>query len=156
MVVYGSPEVDVRVMPKARTRRGRVHQVANWLRDKHPCPMPVDIKFRKASSLAKRDKLFGWAERGGRRGRIVLVESSSITTSILLDTLLHEWAHLQVWGSDRFEAKAGFTSAGRARPRSSFAHDAIWGVAYSALIESFHDCDPPGSITSRDYSEEKF
>ncbi len=142
-------------MPKARTRKGRVYQVANWLRDKHPCPMPVDIRFRKASSLAKGQKLFGWAERDGRRGCIVLVESSRITNSILIDTLIHEWAHLQVWGSDRFEAKSGFTSAGRGRPRSEFAHDAVWGVAYAALIESFHDCDPPGSKTSRNYPEAK-
>ena len=155
MVVDGPIESDVRVMPKARTRRGRVYQVANWLRDKHPCPMPVDIKFRKASSLAKKDKVFGWAEKTGRRGCIVLVETSSSTTSILVDTLLHEWSHLQNWGSDRFEAKAGFTSAGRDHPRSQFAHDAMWGVAYAALIESFHDCDPPGSKTSRDYSETK-
>lgn len=142
-------------MPKARTRRGRVYQVANWLRDKHPCPMPVDIKFRKLSSLPKKEKLFGWAERDGRRGRIVLVESSSTSTPILIDTLLHEWGHLQCMGNERFEAKSGFTSAGRGRPRSEFAHDAVWGVAYAALIESFHDCDPPGSKTSRDYPETK-
>jgi hypothetical protein len=117
--------------------------------------MPVDIKFRKLSSLPKKEKLFGWAERDGRRGRIVIVEFSSTTTAILIDTLLHEWGHLQVWGSDRFEAKSGFTSAGKNRPRSEFAHDAIWGVAYAALIESFHDCDPPGSKTSREYGEYK-
>jgi len=141
-------------MGESRSNRGRCRQVANWLRDRHPAPLPVDLRFLQSANLSKESKkLDGWADRIGPRWMITFVESSRTTRSELLEVLLHEWAHCMVAPPVRWEERAGLTSEGRDRPRADFAHDATWGICYAALIESYHDLDPPGQVVSRSYPD---
>ena len=136
-------------MPRARTRRARVRQVANWLKEKHPVPLRVELRFIRHADLPRGERLFGYAEKiSGQRARITIVDASNWPISILVETLLHEWAHVAVMAPARWEARSGLTSAGRGRPRDRYPHDAQWACAYGALIESFWDLDDAGVTSS--------
>ena len=138
-------------MPRL-SKRDRCRQVANWLRDKHPCAHPVDLRFITYSRASKRDReLLGWEEKAGGRFRITVVESTRSSLDAMLETVLHEWAHCMVAHPVHWEFRAGLTSDGRDRPRALFPHDATWGICYAALVESYHDLDPPGSKVSKAY-----
>ena len=139
-------------MGEVRTGRGRCKQVANWLRDQHPTPFPVEVRFLKRVNLSKENRgLEGWAERIGSRFRITIVQSTRTTKSMMLDILLHEWAHCMVAQPGKWDERSSLTSEGKDRSRADFAHDATWGICYAALIESYHDLDPPGQVVSKDY-----
>lgn len=140
-------------MARARTKRGRCYQIANWLKDNWPTPSPVELRFIKAGSLSPGDRYFGWCEKRGRRIRITIVDSPSWPTAILIDTLAHEWAHAILMQPARWEAKAGLTSDGRKRPAELFPHHAPWGTMYAAITTALHDNDPPGSTQSWEMSE---
>lgn len=139
------------------TQRERVRQVANWLNANHPTPHPVELKIVSPRTLSKElRQTYGWAERLARGGRITLVEHHNASIGSLTDTLLHEWAHLLSFGPYRWETQSGFSPEGRSKPRADFPHDATWGCAYAALIESFHDATPPGSLESKKYPRRYF
>ncbi|MBG95096.1 MAG: hypothetical protein CL793_07575 [Chloroflexi bacterium] len=140
-------------MPKAKTKRGRVYQTANWLQENFPCPMPVELRFVRAATLKPSERCFGWCEKRGRRARITIVFASAWPTGLLIDTLAHEWAHAMLIQPARWEAKAGLTSAGRDRPRELFPHDPAFGVVYAGIHEALHDHDPPGTVESWSYPE---
>ena len=124
---------------KSRTKRGRVRQVANFLYDVGYRPTyPVDIKFVRASRLPKSERVFGWAEKTGRRGAICLVETGSTTTAILIDTYLHELAHHLDggWSTD-----------------TKRVHSYSWARVYAKLITLRFDVEPSGIVRSYDYPE---
>ena len=122
-------------MGRARTKRGRVAQVANYLRSEGFNPgYPVDIRFVRPASLPKKERLFGWAEKSGSRGRIVLVESSSSTIGLLIDTYIHELAH----------HLDGISEKGR-------DHGSRWALQYGKMITLLFDQD--GIVESYDFLE---
>ncbi len=140
-------------MGRARTKRGRIYQVANWLKDQWPAPCPVEIRIVRATSLSSKDRCFGWCEKRGRRIRITIVDASSWPTAILVDTLIHEWCHALLIQPARWEAKAGLTSEGRERPVELFPHHAAWGATFAAITTAFNDHDPCGADVANDYAE---
>jgi len=140
-------------MPCARTRRGRVRQIASWLKSTHPCAAPVELRFVRWENVPRSERIFGWAEKVGARSRITIVDARSWGKAVLIETLLHEWAHCLVAMPARWEGRAGLTSQGRARPRDRFPHDGPWALAYGSLVESFWDNDPPGSTESYRFPE---
>lgn len=140
-------------MPKAKTKRGRCYQVANWLKANWPTPHPVHLRFVKAGSMKPSERCFGWCEKRGRRIFITVADSQSWPTALLVDTIAHEWCHALLVQPARWEAKAGLTSSGRSRPRELFPHDAAFGVVYAAIHEALHDQTPPGTVESWKMSE---
>ena len=124
---------------RARTKRGRVCQIANYLYDVGFRPgYPVDIRFVKPANVPRGEKLFGWAEKSGRRGVICLVEASTSTIGLLIDSYLHELAHHLdgAWGN------------GKRRP-----HGPEWGTIYARLIHECYDTKPGGIVESFAYPD---
>ena len=84
-------------MPKInfqRTKKGRLEQVARWLKEEYPTPHPVLIKFGTRDHRAK-DTDGGGCQRVGRE-IIIDIDTSQLWTAAV-ETLLHEWAHAVIW-----------------------------------------------------------
>ena len=114
-------------MPMAPTRRGRIQQVANWLRDEFPTPYPVTVRVRDLNG-GKWKGGGGWTEGTtdlvGRR--IVVCVDSSLRWVQAIDCLLHEWAHAATLRHSTVECDRA-------------SHDAEWGIRYAAIYTAFHN-----------------
>ena len=127
-------------MPRSRTKRGRVYQVANYLRDgaNFSPGYPVSIRFVKMSKLPKRErKLFGYAEKeDGKPGLIVMVDTRASTTSLLIDTYIHELCHHLdgSWTSDR-------------------PHGPNFGRLYAKVLTNLFDIEPSGIKRSCEFPD---
>jgi len=117
-------------VPMARTRRGRVRQVARWLADEFPTPLPVEIKFVAKCSDGAQGECY-------RRGRRVVIEiRSALTWHFAIECLLHEWAHAMGWTFDHVEER-------------KVPHDAQWGIHFAEVWSAFYDFE--GWKRSREY-----
>lgn len=127
-------------MPMARTRRGRLRQIANWLRDEFPTPYPVDLKFTKVRDRvdAEGESCTGETYRRGRR--VVIELDSRLRWMPAIEVLLHEWAHAMVYRHHHVE-----------RLRDDAPHDEEWAIAYGKVYRAFHDRD--GWRDSRKYPQ---
>ena len=122
-------------MPLARTKRGRVRQVANWLRAEFPTPWPVRISLL---DLGNQERCYHGA--CSRRGRKLAIEVNHRAPKyVMIGTLLHEWAHAMTWPVANLE---------ESKP---IDHDAEWGLAYARIVRAYEDFD--GWKTSRQYPE---
>lgn len=110
------------------TNRLRIQQIAEWLRERFPTPLPVDVIFRKFKGP--------WHEiseaetrRVGRRIEIALDPRSTIY--YLIHALIHEWAHAVDWRHGRIEQ---LQDRGEAP-----LHGETWGVTYAQIYRAFFD-----------------
>jgi hypothetical protein len=76
------------------------------LRQEFPVDLPIKLKRRKLNGL------FGYASRGSNN--YIICIDNKLEPSVAVDTLLHEIAHILVWGA-------------------SVDHGQEWGKAYSRI-----------------------
>lgn len=123
-------------MPMSKTRRGRLKQVENWLRDKFPTPYKTLVRVEAAPQFGK-GHYYGVTWR--RDDGIVLISiSNKLTWTPAQEVLIHEWAHAMTWRPDHIE-----------RLRDHAHHDTEWAIAYGKIYQRFHD--GKGGIESREY-----
>lgn len=119
---------------KARTLAEYEARLVGWLRDRHPTKKHTNVVWlpiipcEDAEDLPKRDRERGDFAQAYDDGDYYVIELSRklvADRATLVDTLLHEWAHLIANGG-RDDWKL--------RP-----HRRAWAVAYGHLYEDFHD-----------------
>jgi hypothetical protein len=120
----------------ARTRRGRLRQVENWLNDKFPPPRPTLVKLFDLKR-GKRDCPDAITFRKGRRIFILIHSKLSGGESVLC--LIEEWAHARTWGLVQSEKVAK-------------DHGPEWGIAHAEIKSAYFDEN--GWKESRDYAED--
>ena len=111
-------------MPRARTKRGRLQQIARWLAEAHPAPYPVTLRFVKLSPPGKAIDTYGDCVLD--QGRFTIRIEPRLRWRTATEVLLHEWAHARAWPHRRLEAHTP-------------DHGSTWGVEYAALYEAFYD-----------------
>ena len=122
-------------MARARTKRGRLRQIENWLADKFPTSRPTTVRV---ADLAPRDsEMIGGSDRVGRN--ICIRIHSKLTLSQSVDVLHEEWAHAMVWPLASMEHKAK-------------QHGEDWGIAYAKIRHEYDDLN--GQADSMDYPED--
>ena len=109
-------------MARARTDRGRLRQVENWLRANHPCDRPVVVRI----STGVRPH----AAETAREGRQYVIrlgrDAFRRWGADLAEVLIHEWAHARVWRTHRENDVENY-------------HDDEWAIAYGKLYREFFD-----------------
>lgn len=137
------------MIARARTRRGRVRQTAQWLRHEFAPAFPVSVKWKVYLPYATKDHdnltkkdietgYHGWIVRGpGRRFFLSLSLRACPTVSEAIETLLHEWAHAVAAKLQEQE-----------RTRISDHDDEFW-LVYGRIYRAFHEND--GWLESRKY-----
>lgn len=106
-----------------RTKRGRLEQVARWLRQEYPTPYPVTLKF------GIRDHRLKDTDGGGcqRVGRVIIIDVDTTQLwTVAVETLLHEWAHAAVWPHAHME---GY----------QVDHGVEWALKFGEIYRRFND-----------------
>lgn len=115
----------------ARTRAGRVQQVANYLRSRWPTPYPVDVVLTQRFAKWRPS----WRERIEgithliKGGRLLIELDATMTWLPMIEALLHEWAH------------ARSTRHWAIEKDRHVEHDEEWGLAYQKIYSDWHDAD---------------
>lgn len=118
-------------MPRARSKRDRVHQVANWLRDAFPIHGYQIIVRVEKISLDGKSRLFGKLVESSSDPKVLILSVDPRDgLGVILDTTLHEWAHAKCWNETTVE------------------HSREWGIAYAELLTAW---DGGGSKESWEY-----
>lgn len=114
-------------MARARKKRDRLHQIANWLRHEYPTPYPVDLRVEKIpkDELDERHPC-GDMWFGNKRFLIRIDPRQGWVSAI--GTLHHEWAHCVVWTFAHIEKN---------RP----VHPDEFWLANGRIDRHFHDED---------------
>lgn len=113
-------------MPIERGNQNRINQVSDWLRDNFPTPYPVTVRTPRV--IAPKRNL-GETYREGRRIIIRICLRKGIPRYVMIETLLHEWAHACSMKHDCLEG-----------PRLSHgAHDDEWALSYGKVYRKFMD-----------------
>lgn len=106
-------------MTAARRRR-----VAAELR--HVCPPPLGWRVIVRGS-AQLDGDCGGTQRYEKSKTYVITVADDLDEGRLLDTLIHEWAHVLSWDQQQeFHPLGG-------------VHDAVWGVWYARIFSAFYN-----------------
>lgn len=102
------------ITPAGRKRLRQIHKylVAHW-----PPPQPTKLLV---SEIAESHDALGMVYEVGKN--LVIRIDSRHGYYAALETLLHEWAHVRVWGSSQ-------------------EHDGPWAGAYTELLVAFEDGD---------------
>mgnify|MGYP003146700809 CR=1 FL=1 len=114
------------------TKRERVLEVARYLEEVFPPPYPVTVKVMKLPLLKQRHRTFAECRFSDRHFTIRI--ESRWPTSILLDSLWHEWAHVR---------SHPFAKLWSDRPE----HSPEWSVSYGSIYS--HMVDGGGLEKSR-------
>ena len=125
-------------MPMSKTRRGRLHQVAHWLKAEFPAPYPVTVQVLRIGP--QRRERAGRDDKGEtvRLGRRIYVRvDSRLKWGEAIDTLLHEWAHAASWTLDAAEQRLPSTHP-----------DEFW-LMYGRIYRAYYEEN--GWRKSRDY-----
>ena len=109
------------------SNRQRVAAVSEWLSKAYPTPYPVTVKLVPGLKDGK-VALLGHSYRRGRKQFIDL--RAGLSWGILIETLVHEWAHAVHVPHERVEARRDL------RP-----HDPLtgWGNTYAAIYSDLFD-----------------
>lgn len=108
-------------MPCAARKKDRVVQVFNWLQSEFPLDgVRLRLTWRQDRWTSEN---FGWVEPAPRRGddNLLLFLNMRGSRSVLIETLLHEYAHCMNWAVDRDRHTAG------------------WGISFARLLTHFWD-----------------
>ena len=122
-------------MPMARTRRGRLRQIENWLCEEFPPPRPTSVQVCDLRRV--KDSGFGYTDRIGNRIQIRI--HSKLTWHIAIYALFEEWAHAMTWP---LAAVEDYTPH----------HGPDFGIAYASILHRYFDDE--GWKDSRDFSED--
>lgn len=106
-------------MPRARSKRLRLHQVHRWLQARFPCPRRTVLRVEK---LPHRE--LGACDRVGKE--LVLRVSPTIGWESAIEILLHEYAHAMTWPLAKHEHRVA-------------DHSDEWGLAYAKLYRAFQE-----------------
>ncbi len=118
----------------AKTRKGRIRQVANWLRQEFPTPYPVRLRIEVLGPPGAKQGLMGETYRSGKC--LVIRIDSRLKWMEAINTLLHEWGHAEDWRLNRME---------NVRP----PHDDSWALKHGKIYRWYHD--EGGALRSRDF-----
>ena len=123
-------------MARAKTRKGRLRQVANWLRREFPTPYSVRLRIEALGPPGKQSGNWGETYRSRSGRSLTLRIDSRIKWQEAIDVLLHEWAHAVTWRQEWVENR---------RP----LHDDEWALQFGKIYRAFHD--EGGDVRSRGY-----
>ena len=105
-------------MAKQRSKKGRLHQVHRWLQDRFPTPYETTLQIGSFKDFA------GDCDRKGRK--FVIRVSSQPVMEIMIDYLMHEYAHAMVWPLAKQEMREP-------------DHPDDWGEAFAKLYRTYRD-----------------
>ena len=88
-------------MPMAQTKLERVRQIRRWLDHRFPLPYPVTLQLPRFEG--KRKNLAGQTIR--QAGRTYVYVARNQSTSLMITTLFHEWAHARTEQRHTLEQK---------------------------------------------------
>jgi len=108
-------------MARAHRKRDRLKQIHACLCDHYPTPYPTELRIRARPGCPID---FGGCDMVRRR--ILIYLNPRYSRPVLIDTLLHEYAHALVWPHARVN---GY------RPD----HSPEWGIRYAELLEAWTD-----------------
>jgi hypothetical protein len=133
-------------MAAARGNKERVFQVAGWLRDNFPTPYPVTlgvVKYVPAPPEWKHPRpktsVLGETYRDGCKIIIRIAVREGLPRYIILETLMHEWAHATSMRHDCIEL----------RRMAHGNHDEHWALDYGHIYRGYIDGD--GAAISGNY-----
>ena len=119
-------------MPTPRSKRDRLHQVANFLRHEFSTPYPVTLRIEKIPY--EEGPCFGHVML--HRRRFIIRIDPLLPWEIAVDYLLHEWAHCHAWAHQKIDKE---------RPD----HSDEWGLAYARIYRRFYEED--GDLDAMEY-----
>lgn len=113
-----------------RTKIERMRQIRSWLQDYFPAPGPVRLNFQDLFGSTGREH--GRTYRTDSKGEVsfVVVLDPYWSWRSMIDTLIHEWAHVTEWTERKH-------------------HSVAWGAQYARIYHKFFDCE--GWRESREY-----
>lgn len=106
----------------AKSARGRLKQVELWLRANYPVVLPVRVQVRKLVNSEDGLPIDGFFHRVGERFSICVAPNP---LHMMIDTLLHEWAHMLAWSPTVEEM--------------GVEHPDEWGLWDARLRRAFYD-----------------
>ncbi len=127
----------------ARSNRERVLQISRWLADKFPTPFPVTVRCPKkiaaipgSGPLETKIGDYGTIIQHGHKIIINIAIRPGRSRSMIVDALLHEWAHAATIRHANLE-------------KNRLNHDDEWALMYGKIYRSF--MDDGGCKESEDY-----
>ena len=100
-----------------------MHQILAWLQHIHPAPYTVRLRVEK---IPKSADAFADCGRHGPRGRLFLIRLEPVLWRVMVDRLLHEYAHAMAWPPSAVE-------------RHVDDHSDEWALAYGRIYRHFFD-----------------
>ena len=93
--------MDVKATPKKRERARRLEQIARWMQCHFPAPCPIAVQYVDQIMSCEQHGIFDHDTLGtcildeDKKGgpRLVIAVADQKDLVLLVDTLMHEWAH---------------------------------------------------------------
>ncbi len=118
-------------MTAARSNKDRILQISRWLAVTFPTPYPTMVRCvkkiaaeRGSSPMHKKMGDDGYCVSEGQKIIIRIAVRRGVTRALLIDAIIHEWAHAVLMDEDS-------DKIGR--------HDDAWGIMYARIYHRFID-----------------
>jgi hypothetical protein len=105
-----------------RRKAERIAQAFAYLNERWTTPFPVKLALGPLP-----EEVLGVTTRTGRS--LTVAMNMRYAKWLLLDYLLHEFAHAITWSTERVESSKGHLSH----------HDEIWGATFARVYRDWHD-----------------
>jgi hypothetical protein len=126
----------------AKSNRDRILQIAQWLSVEFPTPFPVTVrcvkKIAAPPGASKIERIMGDYGECTRIGTKITIRLADRPRAIMIDALLHEWAHAASLRISVMENR-----------RRIGGHDDEWALMYGRIYRRY--IDDGGFEASRSY-----